>query len=68
MELDLQRMQALGITPDLIRQALSQTNFIKSNGYLSDHNFLYLSVTDATVKTKTRPRKSGADQKGQQDG
>lgn len=53
MELDVQRMQALGITPDLINQSLLQTNFIKSNGYLSDHNFLYLSITDASVKTKT---------------
>ncbi|MET3115010.1 CzcA family heavy metal efflux pump [Pedobacter sp. CG_S7] len=53
MELDAQRMQVLGITPDLINQALLQTNFIKSNGYLSDNNFLYLSITDASVKTKT---------------
>lgn len=53
MELDVQRMQVLGLTPDLINQALLQTNFIKSNGYLSDNNFLYLSVTDASVKSKT---------------
>lgn len=53
MELDPQKMQVLGITPDLINQSLSQTNFIKSNGYLTDHNYLYLSVTDASVKTKT---------------
>ncbi|TDG36161.1 efflux RND transporter permease subunit [Pedobacter changchengzhani] len=53
MELNPLQMQALGITPDLITQALAQTNFIKSNGYLTDNNFLYLSVTDASVKTKT---------------
>jgi len=52
LELDVQKMQALGITPDQISNALSQTNFIKSNGYLADHNYLYLSVTDATVKNK----------------
>jgi len=52
LELDVQKMQSLGISPDQISTALSQTNFIKSNGYLSDNNFLYLSVTDATVKTK----------------
>ncbi|NTE00388.1 efflux RND transporter permease subunit [Agrobacterium tumefaciens] len=52
LELDVQKMQALGISPDQISNALSQTNFIKSNGYLADHNYLYLSVTDATVKTK----------------
>ncbi|TDO24199.1 efflux RND transporter permease subunit [Pedobacter duraquae] len=52
LNLDAQKMQALGISPDQISAALAQTNFIKSNGYLADHNFLYLSVTDATVKTK----------------
>ena len=45
-------MSSLSITPDLITNALSQTNFIKSNGYLSDYRFLYLTVTDATVHTK----------------
>lgn len=53
LELDIQKMQSLGVSPDQISNALAQTNFIKSNGYLSDHNFLYLSVTDATVKTKS---------------
>ncbi|WP_131539707.1 efflux RND transporter permease subunit [Pedobacter nototheniae] len=52
-ELDVAKMQTLGISPDQISTVLSQTNFIKSNGYLADHNYLYLSVTDATVKTKT---------------
>ena len=52
IELDPQRMQALRVSPDLITQALSQTNFIKSNGYLADNHFLYLSITDASVKTK----------------
>ena len=47
-----QKMSSLSITPDLITNALSQTNFIKSNGYLSDYRFLYLTVTDATVHTK----------------
>lgn len=53
LELDHQKMAALGISPDQINNALSQTNFIKSNGYLSDYNYLYLSITDATVKTKS---------------
>lgn len=53
LELDAQKMQALGIAPDQVSNALSQTNFIKSNGYLADHNYLYLSVTDATVKNKS---------------
>lgn len=53
VELDPQKMQVLGISPDQVSTALGQTNFIKSNGYLSQSHFLYLSVTDATVKSKT---------------
>jgi CzcA family heavy metal efflux pump len=53
IQLNLQKMSTLGITPDQINNMLSQTNFIKSNGYLSDYNYLYLSITDATIKTKT---------------
>ncbi|MBA3828575.1 MAG: efflux RND transporter permease subunit [Taibaiella sp.] len=44
-----QRMTALGITPDSITAAMAQTNFIKSNGYLSDYRYLYLTITDATA-------------------
>jgi CzcA family heavy metal efflux pump len=53
IELDQQKMMALSIAPDQVSAALGQTNFIKSNGYLSDYNYLYLSVTDATIKTKS---------------
>ncbi|WEK17599.1 MAG: efflux RND transporter permease subunit [Candidatus Pedobacter colombiensis] len=52
LELDLQKMTTLSISPDQLSSILAQTNFIKSNGYLSDHNYLYLSITDATVKSK----------------
>jgi CzcA family heavy metal efflux pump len=52
LELDIQKMTSLSISPDQLSAMLAQTNFIKSNGYLSDHNYLYLSITDATVKTK----------------
>ncbi|MES2418197.1 MAG: efflux RND transporter permease subunit [Bacteroidota bacterium] len=52
LELDLQQMQMLHISPEQISTALNETNFIKSNGYLSEYNYLYLSVTDATVKNK----------------
>lgn len=51
LQLDMRKMSTLGITPDMVSTALSQTNFIKSNGYLSDYKYLYLTVTDATVKT-----------------
>jgi CzcA family heavy metal efflux pump len=49
--LDAQKMSILSVTPDSINNAISQTNFIKSNGYLSDYRYLYLTVTDATVHT-----------------
>ena len=52
MVLNIQKMSTLGITPDNINTALSQTNFIKSNGYLSDYRLLYLTVTDAAVTTR----------------
>lgn len=51
VQLDLQKMSALSLTPEAISAALSQTNFIKSNGYLSDYRFLYLTVTDASAHT-----------------
>ncbi|WP_163713393.1 efflux RND transporter permease subunit [Mangrovibacterium lignilyticum] len=48
--LNPEKMSALGITPETIGTALSQTNFIRSNGYLNDNHRLYLSLTDAAVK------------------
>src|SRR5690349_2050215 len=51
LTLDPQKMSALGITPDILSNALSQTNFVQSNGYLTDYRLLYLTVTDATVHT-----------------
>ncbi len=52
LQLDMQKMSTLSITPDMVNTAMGQTNFIKSNGYLTDYHFLYLSVTDATVRSK----------------
>ncbi len=49
LTLNQQKMSTLGITPDGLVNTLSQTNFIQSNGYLSDYRQLYLTVTDATV-------------------
>ncbi|MEO9020895.1 MAG: efflux RND transporter permease subunit [Ginsengibacter sp.] len=51
IQLDLQKMSTLSLTPEAINTALNQTNFIKSNGYLSDYRFLYLTVTDASAHT-----------------
>ena len=47
-----QKMNSLGITPDMISTALTNTNFIKSNGYLNDYRLMYLTVTDASVSSK----------------
>jgi len=52
LQLNTQKMSSFSITPDLISAALDQTNFIQSNGFLSDYRFLYLTVTDATVHNK----------------
>jgi len=52
IRLDVSKMGTLGITPDIVTTALAQTNFIRSNGYLSDFHMLYLTVTDATVHTR----------------
>jgi multidrug efflux pump subunit AcrB len=49
LTLNPQKMSTLGITPDMLVATLNQTNFIQSNGYLSDYRLLYLSITDATV-------------------
>lgn len=51
LKLNAQKMSTLSVTPDSINAALSQTNFIKSNGYLSDYRYLYLTVTDASVQS-----------------
>jgi len=48
---DPQKMIALGMTPQMIIDVLGSTNFIESNGLLSDYRRLYLSLTDARVKT-----------------
>lgn len=52
--LDQPRMSALGITPEVVQTALRETGFVKSNGYLSDYRFMYLSVTDARVDSKSK--------------
>ncbi len=49
VKLDLQKMSTLSVTPDSVNAALSQTNFVKANGYLSDYRYLYLTLTDASV-------------------
>ena len=50
--LNFDKMVALGITPTAITAVMNETNFIKSNGYLSDYRYLYLTITDAQVDKK----------------
>jgi CzcA family heavy metal efflux pump len=52
VELDQAKMSALGLTPEKISLALSETDFIKSNGFLADYRMLYLTVTDMMLKDK----------------
>lgn len=47
--LNQEKMSALNLTPEIVTNILSQTNFISSNGYTVDYNRLYLSITDAAV-------------------
>ncbi|MEP6793298.1 MAG: efflux RND transporter permease subunit, partial [Saprospiraceae bacterium] len=53
ISLNESKMSTLGITPEAIVKALNETNFIKSNGFLSDYRQMYLTVTDAVVDTKS---------------
>src|SRR6201994_5001572 len=49
LTLDVHKMSTLSLTPDMLSTAIGATGFVKSNGYLSDYHFLYLTITDATV-------------------
>lgn len=49
LSLDFQKMSAYGITPAMVTQVFTETNFIKSNGYLADYHHLYLTITDAQL-------------------
>ncbi|MCG6913063.1 efflux RND transporter permease subunit [bacterium BMS3Abin03] len=50
--LDPVKLSNLGITPALIADVLSKSNFIISNGLTSDYNRLYLTLTDAAIDQK----------------
>jgi CzcA family heavy metal efflux pump len=53
VELNTQKMSTFGVTPDMISTVLAQTNFINSNGLLSDYKRLYLTITDAGLYNKS---------------
>ncbi len=50
--LDQNKLRLLKLSPQQIINAIQQTGFIKSNGYVVDYRRLYLTVTDATIKNK----------------
>ncbi|WP_369048375.1 efflux RND transporter permease subunit [Tenacibaculum sp. UWU-22] len=50
--LDQKKLGLLKLNPQQIVDAIRQTDFIKSNGYVIDYRRLYLTVTDATIKNK----------------
>jgi cobalt-zinc-cadmium resistance protein CzcA len=52
VELLPEQLAALGLGPADVSTALGNTNFVQSNGYLSDYRRLYLTVTDATITRK----------------
>lgn len=52
VELQPDELAALGLSPSDISTSLSQTNFVQSNGYLTDYRRLYLTVTDASLVSK----------------
>jgi CzcA family heavy metal efflux pump len=45
------KLITLGLTPQDLIDVLGKTNFIESNGLLSDYRRLYLSVTDTRIRT-----------------
>jgi multidrug efflux pump subunit AcrB len=54
IELDQQKMNSVGLTPEMVNTAMGQTNFVMSNGYLSEYRRMYLTVTDASVNSKSQ--------------
>ena len=52
--LNPQKMNVLGITPDIVSNAIAQNNSLQSNGYLNDYKQMYLTVTDASVSSLTQ--------------
>ena len=46
---DVQKMTALGITPQQIKSAFEQTNFVLDNGNVADYGRLYLTLTDTRI-------------------
>jgi len=52
-----QKMLQLRLTPQILIGVLNNTNFIESNGLLSDYRRLYLSLTDTRIRNVDELRK-----------
>ena len=52
--MDPEKLSMLSLTPDTVIALLNQTNFINSDGYLTDYDRLYLTLTDATISNKAQ--------------
>ncbi len=52
LQMNIQKMSSLSLTPDIITNAVNATNFIKSNGFLTDYRYLYITETYATLHTR----------------
>ncbi|MDD4754831.1 MAG: efflux RND transporter permease subunit [Prolixibacteraceae bacterium] len=48
--LNQDKLSQLRLTPNDINDVLSQANFIEAAGYASEHNRLYLIITDASIR------------------
>lgn len=46
------KLTQLDITPQQISAVVGNTNLVQSNGYISDYNRLYLSLTDNAISSK----------------
>ncbi len=53
VELNISKISSLGLTPEIIKNTLNETGFVRSNGYLNDYRLLYLTITDALGRNKS---------------
>ncbi len=51
--LNAEKLTLLRITPQQIATLIAQSNVLQSNGYISDYNRLYLTLTDNAITNKT---------------
>jgi len=52
LKLNQTAMNRLGVTPAMIRDALSNTDFIEASGYGSDYRRMYLTLVDPSVSNQ----------------